>query len=137
MYWVGVLIIAFGAGDTFKRKSSTYLITTSIVYLFVIIVGYLLQSKAIVIIGIATIFIAINILAFSRFSGSVLFPFVITFMGIGLILAGTYSEGIGEALGDVIKVTNTTTVETRYIVPDILSFLRILSQYVVVGIQNK
>jgi len=128
MYWGGVLILLAGAADSIKRRQATYLAFTVVMYIIVMIAGYFIQGKAFVIVGIGTVFVAINTLALRKFSGSAIFPFLITAFGLIFIYAGTRSENI-PGLDDIMHTNSTQLDSIPFIVPNILDGLKIVAEY--------
>jgi len=139
MYWEGIGIIAFGFFRAIKRRNTEQMIMTIVTAIAVMIFGYFVQSKVVVFLGIGSVFIVINTLALSKFSGSILFPFVITALGMAFIYAGTFYENVGEVF-EVLKSApmgnQTSTINVPYVVPPILDVLNSLSYYLVKYYQN-
>eukprot|EP01126_Amoeba_proteus_P015536 TRINITY_DN17008_c0_g1_i1.p1 TRINITY_DN17008_c0_g1~~TRINITY_DN17008_c0_g1_i1.p1 ORF type:complete len:396 (+),score=45.58 TRINITY_DN17008_c0_g1_i1:869-2056(+) len=72
--------------------------------LVISILGLVIQSKLIVMVGYIFVVISINMLAVKVFSSSLLFPFVLTFCGLALIYAGMIFDGRNDGVLHVISL---------------------------------
>jgi len=107
LYWIGFVSVMFLIGNLLRKKTLLDILSGVVLCLPLIIVGVMLQSKLVVVIGCICIFVGINILASTIFPTSVLFPFILTISGFCFIYAGTVFDN--DSIMEMFKYQHEST----------------------------
>ncbi|EIJ43171.1 putative membrane protein (DUF2157) [Beggiatoa alba B18LD] len=95
-FWVSLTLILM---DSSQEQRVIYLI----VNLSLLILSVLLQRKVFVIFGALGVLIYVGHLSYKVFADSILFPFVLTFIGLGVIYLGVQYQRYASVIGHKIQ----------------------------------